>query len=258
MLRRLFAACLFAILLALGSTAAADDGQSAQAIVDRTLSRDAFGWEGAQAKVRMVLTNNKGEQRTNAMEVWARRIDKRLQTLVRFRAPQEVAGTSFLLLEQQGPSEQYIYLPGLKRTRRVVGRERKGSFVGSDFTYADFERQDVKASSHKRLPDETISGIATFVIESTPKGESAYSKIQTWIRHDNYLPLRIKFFDGGGAIVKTMYTRRIQKVDGEPVIFEARMQNEQTGHATDLVVEDIKKLIKPPDSMFTPTALEHE
>src|SRR5688572_9477978 len=139
--RRTFIASSVVGLLVGARRAAADDGKSAQSIMDKLLERDAFGWQGAHATVSMTLTNKGGEKQVKKLEFWARRVEnKKLHTLVRFRAPQEVVGTAFLLLEKDGPSEQHIYLPSLKRTRRIVGNERRGSFAGSDITYADFER----------------------------------------------------------------------------------------------------------------------
>jgi hypothetical protein len=183
-----------------------------------------------------------------------------LQSVVRFRSPPGVAGTAFLMLEQKdGGSEQHIYLPGLRRTRRIVGREREGSFMGSDFSYSDMKRADTNEATHKRLPDEQLGGIPTFVVESTlkPKTKSQYSKIQTWIRKSDFLPLRTRFFGKQGTLLKTLYSRRIKDVDGKPIVMEARMENHQTGHATLLVVDSIERRDDLQDGAFTPTALEH-
>jgi len=238
----------------------AQDGMSADAIAEKMLRQDAFGWDEAETTIRMVLTDSAGKKGERTMENLRRRKDGQLQSIVRFRSPQEVAGTAFLMLERtKGESEQYIYLPGLKRTRRIVGREREGSFMGSDFSYADFERRDTRESTQKRLADEDLGGVKTYVIESTPKSgsESAYSKIETWVRQDNFLPLRIKFYDKAGKLFKTFYTKRIKTMDGRPVIVESQMVNKQTNHSTELVVDNLRPRKDIPDTEFTPTALEH-
>jgi outer membrane lipoprotein-sorting protein len=234
--------------------------QTAEEIMEKMLSQDAFGWDEAETTVRMTLTDASGKRKERIMENLRRRKGGQLQSVVRFRAPQEVAGTAFLMVERgKGESEQHIYLPGLKRTRRIVGREREGSFMGSDFSYADFERRDTRASTHKRLPDEDLGGVKTYVIESKPKNpaESAYSKIETWVRQDNYLPLRIRFYDKEGKLLKTFYTKRIRTMEGRPVIVEAQMVNKQTGHSTELVLDNLRPRKDIPDTAFTPTALEH-
>jgi outer membrane lipoprotein-sorting protein len=231
---------------------------TADQIVDRALKTDPFGWEDAETTVRMTLVDSKGTRSERVMESMRRRKNGQSQSVMRFRSPQDVAGTAFLILERdKGETEQHIYLPGLKRTRRIVGREREGSFMGSDFTYADFERKDMREATSKRLPDEEIGGVKTFVIESTGKKDATYSKIETWVRQDNYLPLRIKFYDKNGKLHKTFFTKRIRTIEGRPVVVEAQMVNKQNGHSTELVVDDLKPRKDLPDAVFTPTALEH-
>jgi outer membrane lipoprotein-sorting protein len=231
---------------------------SAGDIIAKMLAQDAFGWDDAETTIRMVLTDGTGKKNERVMESLRRKKSGQLQSVVRFRSPQDVAGTAFLMLERpKGESEQHIYLPGLKRTRRIVGREREGSFMGSDFTYADFERRDTRESTHKRMADEDISGVKTYLIESTPSNDSTYSKIETWIRQDNFLPLRIRFYDKGGKLLKTFYTKRIRAMEGRNVIMEAQMVNKQTGHSTELLLDNLRPRADIPDTAFTPTALEH-
>jgi hypothetical protein len=177
---------------------------------------------------------------------------------VRFLAPTELAGTAFLSLEQKGStSEQYIYLSGLKRTRRVVGREREGSFMGSDFTYADMQPVDAKHASHKRLPDEPIGSDASYVLETTiaEAAGATYGKIVTWVRKSDLVALRTRFYDRKGTLVKTLYARKVQTLEGKPVVVDARMQS-ANGHATELLIDAMERRDDLPDSMFTPAALE--
>jgi len=256
----LFLTVSIARLALFAGPAHAQASQTADQIVQHMLKQDAFGWDDAETTVRMTLVDAKGTRTERVMENLRRRKNGQQQSVVRFRSPQEVAGTAFLMVDREkGESEQHIYLPGLKRTRRIVGREREGSFMGSDFTYADMANSDTRAAVQKRLPDEDLSGVKTFVIESTPKKDagSPYSKIETWVRQDNYLPLRIRFYDQGGKLVKTFYTKRIRTLEGRPVIMESQMVNKQSGHSTELVVDNMKPRTDIPDSAFTPTALEH-
>jgi outer membrane lipoprotein-sorting protein len=233
---------------------------SANEIVDKMLKQGLFGLDEAETIVRMGLIDASGSRTERVMENLRRRKNGQLQSVTRFRAPAEVAGTAFLMIERdKGESEQHIYLPGLKRTRRIVGREREGSFMGSDFSYADMERRDTRYADHKRLPDEDVGGVKTYVLESIPKKDSGstYSKIETWVRQDNFLPLRIRFYDKAGKLLKTLYTKRIKTIDGQPVIVETQMVNKQTGHTTEMVVDSLKPRKDLPDAAFTPTALEH-
>ena len=260
MRHRLVTQAFFLILCAFSAgPVAAQANLTADQIIDRMLKQDAFGWDEAETTVRMTLVEANGTRKDRVMENLRRRKEGLQQMVVRFRSPPEVAGTAFLMLERKGgESEQHIYLPGLKRTRRIVGREREGSFMGSDFSYADMERSDQKSAAQKRLPDEDLSGVKTYVIESTPKaGTSSYSKIETWVRQDNFLPLRIRYYDKDGQLLKTLYTKRIKNMEGRPVILEAQMVNKKTGHSTEFVLDSMRRRNDIPDTAFTPTALEH-
>ncbi len=243
-------------------TAKADptDGLTGEQIAARIVQGSAFDWDGAKTRMKMTLVAKDGGKRERALDILARKVENRAQAIVRFLNPADVAGTAFLLLEQKdGATDQYIYLPGLHRTRRIVGREREGSFMGSDFTYAELRRADTNGAQHKRLPDEKIGDTATVVIESTPKKDvkSPYTKVLTWIRTTDFVPMRTKFFDTKGQLLKTLYARRIGKLEGKPVVMEARMENAQTGTSTQLVIESIERQTGLPDTAFTPTALEH-
>jgi outer membrane lipoprotein-sorting protein len=257
-LKAVLVAC--ALLLLAPPSLAQSDGLTADQITQKIIHSSAFDWDGAKTRMKMVLAAKDGAKQERALEILARKKEGLVQTVVRFRAPTEVAGTAFLILEQKGGgSEQYIYLPGLRRTRRIVGREREGSFMGSEFSYTDFRRIDTTNATQKRLPDEKVGDTAAFVVESIPKKEakSPYAKIQTWVRKADFVPLRTRFFDTKGQLLKTLYSRKIGKVETRPVVLEARMENHQTGAATLLVVDAIERRDDLPDSAFTPTALEH-
>ncbi|MDD9939279.1 MAG: outer membrane lipoprotein-sorting protein [Myxococcales bacterium] len=231
---------------------------TADQLAQRTLRADAFAWEGAKTRLKMVLHAKGGKKSERAMEVVARRHHGLLQTMVRFLAPKELAGTAFLMREKAGePSEQYIYLSGLKRTRRVVGREREGSFMGSDFTYADMQRVDPKHTINKRLPDDKVGATETYVLESTlsKASGSAYGKLVTWVRKSDFVAVRTRFYDRKGKLVKTLYARKVKPLEGKPVVVEARMQSEN-GHATELIIESMQRRDDLDDSLFTPAALE--
>jgi outer membrane lipoprotein-sorting protein len=247
-------------LVARTSKADPTDGLTGEQIAARIVQGSAFDWDGAKTRMKMTLVAKDGGKRERAMEILARRVDNRVQTVVRFQNPPDVAGTAFLLLEQKdGATDQYIYLPGLRRTRRIVGREREGSFMGSDFTYAELRRVDTTGAQHKRLADEKVGETPTAVVESTPKkdAKSPYAKVVTWVRSTDFVPMRTKFFDTKGQLLKTLYARRIGKLEGKPVVLEARMENAQTGSSTLLVIDAIERQASLPDSAFTPTALEH-
>jgi uncharacterized protein len=237
----------------------ADSSTGAGEILRRMLRTDAFGWNGSEVRMRMVLATRGGETRTRVLESVSRKDGDEVRSIVRFREPPDVAGTAFLLIQHRDQDdEQYVWLPALRRTRRIVGRERQGSFMGSDFTYADLDQRDFRQNvSSRRLSDENLGQSACFVLEVHPRASTShYSKLQVWVRQADYVPLRIKFFDPAGTLEKTLYARRVSTMQGRPVIMESRMQNAQNGHSTELLLESIRFRNDIPVDVFTPRSLE--
>ena len=252
--------CLLALLVMGVSSQVLADELTADDIAARMIRGDAFAWEGARARVRMALTDKDGKKQERSMEILGRRDEGLFQTLVRFLAPADVAGTAFLMLERNGKaSEQYVYLSGLKRTRRIVGREQEGSFMGSDFSYSDMQPLAKRYAKHTRLPDEKVGESETYVIQTevAKDAPSNYSKVVTWVRKQDLVALRTRFYDKQGKLQKTLYARKIRDIEGKPVVVEARMQNQQTQHATELFVDDVTRDAGISANMFTPHALEH-
>lgn len=255
-------ASLLTVCLLVCSTAHADEPRAPNAdeIARRTLRADSFSWEGSKVRLRLTLIDAGGKSIERRMEVLGRRAADGLQTVIRFLSPADISGTAFLTIERKdGAAEQYIYLSGLKRTRRIVGREREGSFMGSDFSYADMQRIDPKHVENVRLADEAVGQDACFVLESriAEAAGAPYAKIVTWVRKTDFVALRTRFHDRAGKLVKTLYARRVEQRDGRPVVVDARMQSAANGHATELVVESIERRDDLSDAMFTPAALEH-
>ncbi len=240
--------------------AARADGPSADEIAKKSLEHDTFGFEGSQIKARLVLVEADGRTQERAFEGISKKgTDTLIRSVIRFTAPATIAGTSFLMIQHQGaPDEQHIYLPRMKTTRRIGGTgEREGSFMGSDFSYADLERKDLREATYSRLPDDAVGKETCFHIEAVPKTQSAYGKLSLWIRQKDFLPLRVQMFDKEGKLLKTTFTRRIKDVDGKPVVVETHTENAQTNHKTDLVIDEIKFQADLSDALFTPAALSH-
>ena len=207
----------------------------------------------------MILTDSSGAREERDFEATTRKRDGLFESVVRFTAPSQVAGMAFLLIQHANAAdEQYVYLPRLRSTRRIgTSSEREGSFMGSDFTYADLERRDIRDASYRQLQEETIGQDPCFRLVATPNGPNRYSRIEIWVRQRDFIPLRMRMFSKDGSLEKTTFARRIRAVDGRPVIVESHTENERTHHQTDLVIDDVDEKSAPPDSAFLPAALAH-
>lgn len=255
MRRRVF----FLALTALTVCATAGAADDSEAIIKRALEKDALALTGAHATVTMTVTAEDGATESKTFEIWSKKQDGLLRTVVKFKAPAKIAGTAFLLLQRAGqPDEQWVYLPAYKKARRITAKERTTAFAGSDLAYADLERRELKEATYKKLPDENVGKDPCNVIESTPKeGPSAiYGKVVSFMRKTDDVPLRTQFFGKDGKLEKTLFTKKLKTVSGKTIVTEARVERANGKRATDLRVDDVSFETNTPDSFFTVAALE--
>ena len=244
-------------LLLVPTLALADSGPTADAIVQRMLDNNNMGFDSGQARVRMTLRSAKGTVRERVMTSRSDEKDGLRRARVEFLEPADVRGTTLLMLEQPGDERdlQYLYLPGLRKTRRIGGSQKNTSFMDSDFTYADLESRDAKEGSKKRLADEDVGGQPAFhvAVDSTdPDGD--YGKLELWVHRELYLPLRIDFFDKGGKLVKTLLAKRIEKKGTRHLVTKLHMRA-TAGSETVLDVEAIDLDARFTDADFDKNAL---
>ena len=196
-----------------------------------------------QKEVTMTLVNDRGEKRERKIEavtsLQANGIDSNM--LVRFLSPADVKGSSFLEIEHsEADDDQWIYLPALHKSRRLVSSNRKDSFIGSDFAYGDVLPPKVTLYQNKLLREEPTEGVPCYVIESVPsnddvKRDYGYGRKLSWIAKDSFHEVRVEYFDVTDRPLKTEIVRGITLVEPAnnryaPTYKE--MTNLQTGHKT--------------------------
>ena len=187
--------------------------------------------------------------------------------MTRFMAPADVKGTVSLLIEHSaGDDDIWIYLPALKKVRRLVSSNKKDSFVGTDFSYGDVIGHKVNEWNYKLLREEEADGAPCYVIEATPKSDavrnnSGYAKRVTWIRKDNFFAIKGDLWDEAGEPVKTFHMTELQEVDTARHKWQAMQlesNNLQTGHQTVIKFENFKVNQKVRDEFFTTRYMEKE
>ncbi len=197
----------------------------------------------SQAEAQMILLDPKGRQKKREMKIFTLEDKKARYTLIRFLSPKDIAGTAFLAIAyHQGKEEQFLYLPALKRTRRIAGSFRFHRFVNSDFFYEDMERHYPPKYHHKLLGEEVFQKTSCWVVKSWPKKkkDSIYSYWIQWITKEGYLPVRVDYYDRKGKLWKRFSSSRWEKIQGYWTILDSQMEDLKKGHKT---VLKIKKII---------------
>ena len=220
-----------------------------------------------EMEATMVLINDRGQKRerktTTVVKLQPNGVDSKF--LVRFKAPADVNGTGFLQVEHSdGDDDLWIYLPALKKSRRLVANNKKDSFVGSDFSYGDIALPKVDLYQHTLKGKESVDGVECYIIESTPRDDavrssSGYSRKVTWVRVDNALESKVEYFDLAGRLLKTQVVKRHELVEpdkGKWFALHREMTNHQTGHRTTFIVDKLQATAKVSDDLFTTRYLE--
>ncbi|TDF37324.1 outer membrane lipoprotein-sorting protein [Alteromonadaceae bacterium M269] len=206
-------------------------------------SRD-FGWGDSQSSASMILRNAQGQEterkiRTKNLEV----TDDGDKGLTIFDQPRDVKGSAFLNFSHATtPDDQWIYLPALKRVKRISSRNKSGPFMGSEFAYEDMSSFELEKFTFNYLRDETFEGEEMFLLEQVPTDKySGYTKQLVWIDKEHYRAFKIEFYDRKNALLKTLLLKNYTLYKDKywrPLLSE--MQNHQNGKSTDLVVHSIE------------------
>jgi hypothetical protein len=226
----------------------------AEQIVERALERNAFGFENAIAKIRLVISSKGGSDRVRDVEIRS----KSGASLMRFHSPADVAGTGFLVIENEGKDDdQYLYLPALGKVKRITGSQRSQKFMGTDLTYADLESRNLRKAKSTKLDDATVGGNEAYVIESIPEDPEAsqYGKTITWVHKVSFVPLKVEFYDKKLELLKTLTVHKLEKRDEKWVVTDSSVENVQAGSKTRFTVTELDTKAKLADDQFTERAL---
>ena len=201
-----------------------------------------IGWGDFQASMKMILRNRRGDESTREIRNKTLEVEGNGdKSLTIFDHPADVKGTAFLSFTHAvKPDDQWLYLPALKRVKRISSANKSGPFMGSEFAYEDISSQEVEKYTYKYLRDEPVNGLDSFVIERYPEYEkSGYTKQVVWIDKEHYRPQRLEFYDRKGALLKTLvmenYQQYLEKYWRADVM---KMENHLTGKSTDLLWTD--------------------
>lgn len=194
------------------------------------------GYGDAMADITMILQDQQGNVRERFMRNRVMEVkgdgDK---SLIVFDNPGDVKGTAFLsYTHKSGSDDQWLFLPALKRIKKISSSNKAGAFMNSEFAFEDIASQEVEKYSYAYLREDTFEGIPVFVNQSDPVDpKSGYSKIDVWIDQQRYIPLKVDFYDRGQRLKKTLVLSDYQQyLDRYWRAGTWTMENQQTGKVT--------------------------
>jgi len=201
------------------------------------------GFEDAVSKMQMTLINARGQQKSRTMKMQVLEGEDEDKSLMEFLTPADVKGTKFLSYEHiDKDDDQWMYLPALKRVKRISSKNKSGAFMGSEFSYEDLSAFNVKKYTYAdKLEEVTVDGVAMYKGESKPVSKySGYTKLITWMNAENFLIFKVEYYDRKKKLLKTAYFEEYKNYGDVNRIGKITMKNIQNDKTTILVWSDEK------------------
>jgi len=267
--RRVAGAALLALLALLAGLPRLAQAQtpSASEIMERNHQATRLDSSVAEATFRLVSASGQERVRKTTSLTKLRADGLANRRMLRFLSPSDTRNTTTLLLENTGADDEiWIYLPALKKARRLAASNKKSSFVGTDLSYGDMAGHKPADWTHRLLRSETLAGKPCHVVESVPRtpevaADSGYAKRTSWVTQDAMLALKVEFADAAGAPLKTVESSDWKLVDEARRKWQAmkvKVVQHQTGHSTYIQLERFQANVPVPEEAFTVRYIETE
>ncbi|MFQ5572079.1 MAG: outer membrane lipoprotein-sorting protein [Rhodothermales bacterium] len=238
---------LVALLITLIPAAAlADSPEEKGLAIAREADRRDLGFGDTTTDLQMILKNAHGQTSTRELRIKTFEVPEEHdgdKTFIVFDRPRDIKGTALLThthIKRQ--DDQWLYLPALKRVKRISSANKSGPFMGSEFAYEDFSSQEVAKYTYRYLRDEACGDLACFVVERFPVYKhSGYTRQIGWIDKDEYRFQKVEFYDRKNELLKTLTFKDYrQYLDKYWRALNLYMENHQTGRSTRLVYSDYR------------------
>ena len=234
---RMLVAIAMLVMVAAGPVCAGVTGAD---IIDRMQLRRAQG-DDAVSVFDVALVAADGARTNRTVATYRKRCGDELRSLTVVHGPADVAGASVLSwIHPDRRPDMWLFLPELGRIRQLNALAQGESFLGSDLTYEDLTGQAFHDRTHELLGEEAVDGEPTYRVESRRTSVvDAYARIVTWVSRSTFLPVRIEYYDRDERLVKRGTFDGVRDVKGIPTPATITMANVQTGHRTEIAVQEV-------------------
>ena len=252
-------------LAALAAAPARAEAPSGRAIMERVDARDD-GDNGTQ-DLEMILFDRGGNQRVRKLRAFGQDRGEDQYTLLFFLSPADVEDTGFLTYDYDDPArddDQWLYLPALKKTKRIASNDKSGSFMGSDFSYADMTERPLDDYDYTLMQETEVEGVPVWQVQCVPKterekDETGYEKSVVFVRRDNDVVIRAVHWVKKGKRLKYFEAKKLERIDGIWVATEMQMttkRGNETEHRTLLLASHVRFNQALAQDLFTTRQLE--
>lgn len=255
-------ASLWFSVLSIASPLAAETPEEKGWRIAARSDRSDRGFVSSKVSLEMVLRNKAGKEARRELTIHTLEVQDEARgdlTLVVFDSPRDIAGTGLLSHTKiLDPDDQWLYLPSLKRVKRISSVNKSGPFVGSELAFEDFTALELEKFSYKHLGEEPCGELTCDVVERLPRYEhSGYSRQKAWIDQETYQVRKVEFYDRKKDLLKTMVLDAYRNYEGGYWrAHELAMVNHITGKSTDLRYSDYTFGQEVDEADFSTNALQ--
>ena len=253
------------VLLTLFVPFAFADDPKARDIMEKVDARD--DGDNQTSNMEMILIDKRGNQRVRKIASFSKDKGDDTYRLMFFQRPADVKDTSFLTWDYDDPDrddDQWLYLPALRKTKRIASSDKSGSFMGSDLTYADMTDRNLADYDFFYKKEMEVKGIKAWLIESIPRSkkvikETGYTKSLLIVRQDNYFVIRAVHWVKDGGYLKYFDVKTLEQIDGIWVASEihvTKKKGKKPVHKTILKLDSVKYKQKLDFDVFTVRRME--
>jgi hypothetical protein len=237
---------------------------TAAEIVDRVNARD--DGDSLSRRIVMELVDRDGTRRSRVLRAFRRDFGDERRSVLFFDEPAAVKGTAFLSFDYADPArddDQWLYLPELRKTRRIALAERGRAFLGTDLSFEDMKKETkVEAGDYvwTAAGEEVVDGARCFVVEgvavdAATARETGYGKVRMRVDAERWIPRFLEYWTADGAALKTVRLRDVHEVDGLWMAGRVEAEQLQTGHRTELRFEEIDVKTEVSEDLLSEAAL---
>ena len=223
--------------------------------------------DAVSQKLKMTLIDRHGKQRVRETIGYRKYFADEKRTILFYSAPSNVKGTAFLTYDYSDKAlddDQWLYLPALRKVRRISAADRGDYFLGTDFSYDDIKNErkvDAQDYHFKTLKEQVTDGLKGYLVEAFPRTEAiaqelGYGRVLFWVRADIWMITQTDYFDIKGNPLKTFKAEDIRLIDGIWTRHRLSVDNLKTGHSTIFSVSEVDYDSPIKDSLFTERAMK--
>ncbi len=235
--------------------------QTGREIMEKVINKET--WNDMTSDLHLTITDPRGGKREREIKSFMKKYSaNETKMLMFFVKPADVKGTSFLIIEhKERDDDRYLYIPALRRIKRILASGKGGSFMASDFSYYDIGKPKLEDFKYTLLGEEKVNGVDCYVIECLPSNpqiekDTGYSKIVRWVRKDNYMIVKSDYYSRDWKKFKILDVEKIEEIENVLFATVMTMKDITSNRTSRMEFKNIKVNTGLKDSLFSETSMD--